>query len=568
MLRLLKINDFAIVDEALIEFGPGFNALTGETGAGKSILVEALGLALGERPSEEMIRTGAEQAVVEAVFDVSKSPGALNWLSELGMEHEGELIIRRIVSRAGKNRVFINGAISTAGQLKAVAETLADLHGQHESQALFDSASHLPFLDMFLKLDAERERYAMAFEKYNSAKGRLKALKENQREIERRLDLLKFQVEEIAKADIKPGEDEELEREKTRLTHTEKLLQLAAAAIEALDEGDGAATPLTYRAKNAMEQIAEVDEAMRPAAEQLAGALYQMEEAAGVIRGYAEGLERDPKRLEEVDDRLDMLRNLKKKYGDTLDEVIAYWKKSDEELKAIEFDRENMDRLEGETAKFGGETAKLALALDAKRCEGAADFSRKVEKQLKELNMAKARVEPMFYYDEEPESPCIKNGKPVRLSASGAGRMEILFSGNPGEPPKPLAKIASGGEISRIMLSLKTALTGAQPTPVMIFDEIDVGIGGVTGDRLGEKLRALAKTCQVFCVTHLAQVARQANNHYRVEKSVKKGKSGVTVSLLTRENRIVELARMATGEGATSETALKWAEEALDSVGG
>lgn len=551
-----------------MEFDPGFNVLTGETGAGKSILVEALGLALGERPAETMIRAGADQAAVEAVFDIARMKGAAAWLAEQGIEQEGELIVRRVVARSGKNRVFINGAIVTVGQLKAVAETLVDIHGQHESQALFNPAAHLPFLDTFLKLDGEREKYAEVFEKYNAARKKLKELKENQREIERRLDLLKFQAGEISKADIKHGEDEELEREKKRLTHTEKLLQLAGAAIEALEEGDGSASSLAFRAKNAMEQVAELDAAMRPVADQLAAAIFQMEEAAGQIRGYAEGLERDPARLEQVDDRLDLLKNLKKKYGDTIVEILTYLEKSETELVSIETGQENMDMLEAEVSELGARAAKLALSLDAKRRDGAPEFSKKVEKQLKDLNMGKARVEPVFYYDEDPESPCVKDGKTARLTPAGAGRMEILFSGNPGEPPKPLAKIASGGEISRIMLALKAVLTGAQPVPVMIFDEIDVGIGGVTGDRLGEKMRALANTCQVFCVTHLAQVARQAHAHFLVEKGEKKGKVSVSVSKLDREGRIRELARMATGEGGGAETALKWAEEALDGAGG
>lgn len=568
MLKELSVRDFAIVEEASLSFTPGFNALTGETGAGKSILVGALEVALGGRASEEMIRSGADQAVVEAVFGLDKTPSVSDWLREQGMDSaDSELIIRRIVSRSGRNKVFLNGAQATVAQLKTVGESLVDIHGQHESQTLINPVTHLPYLDRFLKLDAERGRYRASYDKYSSARKRLRELKENQKETERRIDLLKFQVDEVDKAGLSAGEEESLERERRRLKHSEKLAELAHSAIGALEDGDETAEGLITRARVALEQMAELDDTVKPALEELTSALMQARDASASIRSYAGTLERDPNRLEELEDRLDLIRSLKKKYGDSIEEILAYAGRARTELESIEFDRNHMDKLGEEVEQLGGETAKLAGQLDKKRKDGVAEFCRKVERELKDLNMAKAKLSLSFTYDDDPESPMEMDGRRIKLSSNGAGRVEIMFSANPGEPEKPMSKIASGGEISRLMLALKAVLTGDQPVPVMIFDEVDTGIGGVTADRLGEKLRALAKSCQVFCVTHLAQVARQSHTHFVVEKGSKKGKVTVGVTLLDRPGRIEELARMAGGEGAR-ESALKWAEDALDDVKG
>lgn len=566
MLRELTVRDFAIVEEASLEFTPGFNALTGETGAGKSILVGALEVALGGRASEEMIRSGADQAVVEAVFGLDKTPSVSDWLKEQGMDSsDGELIIRRVVSRSGRNKVFLNGAQATVAQLKTVGEALVDIHGQHESQTLINPVTHLPFLDRFLRLDAERERYKASYDKYSAARRRLKELKENQKEIERKIGLLKFQLDEVEKAGLSVGEEETLERERKRLKHSEKLAELAHSAVASLEEGDETAEGLITRARGAVEQMAELDDTVKPALEELTSALMQARDASASIRSYAGGLERDPNRLEEVEDRLDLMRGLKKKYGDSVQEILSYAGRARAELESIEFDRDHMDRLAGEVEKLGGETAALAAQLDKKRKDGVGEFCRKVERELKDLNMTKAKLSLSFTYDDDPESPMQMDGRRIRLAPGGAGRVEIMFSANPGEPEKPMSKIASGGEISRLMLALKAVITGDQPVPVMVFDEVDTGIGGVTADRLGEKLRALAKSCQVFCVTHLAQVARQGHTHFLVEKGTKKGKVTVGVTRLDRTGRIEELARMAGGEGAR-EAALKWAEDALDDV--
>lgn len=563
MLSDLKIKDFAIIDTAVIEFEQGFNTLTGETGAGKSILIGALGLILGGRGNEDMIRSGTSRAVVEARFFISDAPAAKRWLDDNGMEDGDELLIRRIVSRSGKSRAFINGAMATVAQVKTLGGLLVDTHGQHETQTLFDTDSHLSFLDTFLGLDSEREAYNKKFDEFEKARRHLKDLRDNQKEVERKLDLLKFQVKEISEAQLLPDENKKLENEKQKLAHTEKLLTLTATATDSLDDGENSAINLAGQARADLERMAEIDATVKPLKESVESALIQMEEAVSELRIWAGTLEQNPDRLTVVDDRLELIKSLKRKYGDTIEEVIEYKDSAEKELESIEFDRDNIDKLLVLVADLGEETAKLAETLDRKRTNGAGKFSKAVERQLKDLSMDKARIEPSFTYEADPESPLERDGKKIKLSPSGAGRMEILFSSNVGATTKPLAKIASGGEISRVMLALKTILSNKQPRAVMVFDEIDAGIGGVTADRLGEKMRSLAKTSQVFCVTHSAQVARFAHAHYHIKKSVTNNMTKVTISKLEREGRVMELARMAGGDSAR-ETALKWAEEALE----
>ncbi|VAX21555.1 DNA repair protein RecN [hydrothermal vent metagenome] len=565
MLRELRISDYAIVDNASIEFDLGFNVLTGETGAGKSILIEALGLALGGRSSEEMIRSGADKALVESRFDIKHAREVRAWLAENEFLSGDELVIRRIITRSGKNKAFINGNLATVAQIKEVGNWLVDMHGQHEHQTLFNPKKHLPFLDSFLGLAGEREEYRAKFHEYTSVRQKLNDLIHNQKELERKIDLLKYEVAEIFEASLEPGETEALETEKKRLVNQERLLALADGAVDCLDENENSAVSQAGKARAAFLQMAELDPTVLPVATVLESSLIQIEEAVTEIRRYASLLERDPERLEQVDDRIDLIKNLKRKYGDSIEEILAFGENARKELGAIGLDKENMEILRDEAQKLGQVAARMALALDKKRCEGAKKFSIAVEGELKDLNMARAGIEPRFTYEEESESPCVHQERRAKMYPHGIGKMEILFSGNPGEPPKPLAKIASGGEISRLMLALKTVISSAQPTPVMIFDEIDAGIGGATADRLGEKMRALAKSSQVFCITHLAQVARCGQTQFGIAKKVVDGRTRVEVSRLDRGGRVKELARMAGGERATDQ-AIKWAEEALKEV--
>ncbi|MBF0169783.1 MAG: DNA repair protein RecN [Nitrospinae bacterium] len=562
MLIELSVRDFAIVRAADLTFGAGFTALTGETGAGKSILVDAIDLALGARPGDEAVRAGAEKADITLRFDLAHAPAARRWLAENDFDDDGELLVRRVVTRNGRNKAYLNGAPATVGQVRDVADLLVDLHGQHESQSLFDPARHVPFLDTFLGLDGDVDGYAARFDAWRDAARKLERLHANRGETERKLDMLTFQAEEIAAAGLTPGEEEELLREKGILANAEKILGWAQGAVEGIDEADGAATGDVGGALLLIEKIVEVDPALAPLKETVAGALIALEEGANDLRAYASGIEADPDRLLAVDDRLDLIRGLKRKYGESVDAVIAFGQRAAEELATLRFDQGSVEKLEKEVAALGEAAAEAALRLDEKRNKGAKKFVKEVKADLADLSMGKAELAVAFTYDDDPHSPCVKDGRPVQLTPTGIGAGEMLFTANPGEPPRPLAKIASGGEISRVMLAVKSALAGSQPAPVMIFDEVDTGVGGVTGDRLGEKMKELAKKSQVFCVTHLAQVARSADTHLKVEKESDGDSTTVTVAALDRKGRVAELARMATGEKATG-AALKWAEEAL-----
>jgi DNA repair protein RecN (Recombination protein N) len=558
LLKELFVLDFAIMDELRMEFGPGFNAFTGETGAGKSIVIEALELAIGGRPNEDMIRSSAEKAVVEAVFDIAGAPGLPAWLEVNGFENGGELIVKRVVSRGGKNRAFINGASATVAQVRAAGAMLVDIHGQHDSQTLLDPAVHMMILDRFLGLLPLKGEYAEKRAESLAAQAKLDSAQTGQRERERRIDLLRHQTSEIAAAGLLPGEDETLTAEKRKLANAEKLRDTLADVLARVEEdADGAAASGLHKALAALEKIVALDPALAPVKAALEGALFQVEEAAGNIRGYLEGIDMDPARLGEVDDRLDLIRQLKRKYGDSIEDILEYREKSQKELEDLLFMRDNLDKLAELAIKTRAEGQKLGQKLDSARKKGAPSLSSAVRTQLATLNMERAEFTPGFDAAEAQDDP--------ELAPEGICGMEFLFSANPGEPQKPLARIASGGEISRLMLAVKTVLPGDQPAPVMVFDEIDAGMGGATADTLGKKMKELAKNCQVFCVTHLPQVARHAGVHVRISKSALKGRVKVEAKRLTEEERVEELARMAGGVGDSeaARAALTWAREAL-----
>ncbi|MDH5757552.1 MAG: DNA repair protein RecN [Nitrospinota bacterium] len=581
MLKELYVNDFAIIDEVRVEFAPGFCSFTGETGAGKSIIIGALELALGGRSSEDMIRSSRENAVVEALFDTRGAPGLPAWLEENGFGGAGEMLVRRVLSRGGKNRAFINGCSATVAQVKAAGAMLVDILGQHDSQTLLDSSIHLMILDRFLGLEPLKGQYQAARGAWLEAKAKLDTAKNGQMERERRIDILRHQVTEIQQAELKPGEYETLTAEKNRLANAEKLMEGLAAALALVDDSDGAASTNLNKALAFLEKLAALDEALAPARSAVEGALVQVEEAALAIRGYLESVDMDPGRLEEADNRLDLIRKLQRKYGGGIPEILKFGEEAEKELQELMFMRDNMDKLRETSHRLHKEALVLGRRLDAERASGAPSFTTAVVAQLKSLNMEKAMLSADFGPPASKESDLKDTGVkdtsvtdtsvkdtdsgPPKLEPEGIRDMEFIFSANPGEPQKPLARIASGGEISRLMLAIKTVLPGDQPASVMVFDEIDTGMGGATADTLGRKLKELSRGCQVFCVTHLPQVARHADMHIRIGKKVVEGKTHVEAVVLDHETRIEELARMAggVGDGEAAKAALKWAREAL-----
>ncbi|MFN7018585.1 MAG: DNA repair protein RecN [Fimbriimonadales bacterium] len=549
MLHALHIENLAIIDRLEVHFEAGLNALTGETGAGKSILVDALNLALGERADPTLIRAGADKLRVNAVFELPDDPELRALLDELGVEpEEGLLYLSREVHAGGRSGARINGQPVPLSTVQAIGERLVDLHGQHEHQSLLNPSRHLEFLDRWLgepalSLRAQTREAVLAL---RQAEQELQELTERAREREQRLDLYRFQLEEIRAANLQVGEDALLETEARRLTHAEKLIALVGGAYDALMQENGAYDLAAY-ASRSLGEIARIDPSVAEWGDMLESALAHMEEVAHNLRAYAEQIEYDPARLEEVIARLELIKRLKRKYGDTIEAVLQYAEEAESNLHALETQTERREALEAQVAELQARAANLCEQLSALRKAGAQRFAQAVQAILRELAMERAefRVEV----------------RPKPMDTRGADSIEFLFSANPGEPPRPLSKIASGGEMSRVMLALKTALADAAPVPTLVFDEIDAGLGGRTAHAVGEKLAELAQHCQILCITHLPQIASRATHHLAIEKHTVGDATRVQIRALEGEARIQEIARMLTGE--PTEIALQHAQELL-----
>ncbi len=546
MLLSLHIENLAIIDRLEVNFQPGFNVLTGETGAGKSILLDALALVLGERADPTLIRTGAEKLKVSAVFLI---PDTLS-LHDLEIEtEEGALYLAREVQASGRSIARINGQAVPLSLLKAVGDRLVDLHGQHEHQSLLKPASHLEFLDCWLGEPALnlREQVRQAVQRLHDLLAEKQELTTREREREQMLDLYRFQIDEIRSANLQPGEEEALQTEERRLTHAEKLIALAGGAYETLMDEQGAYDRIASASKS-LAEITRIDPSLTPLQETLESALVQVEEVAQALRAYAESIEYDPERLEEVSARLELIKRLKRKYGDTIETVLAYADSIEQKLHTLEHQSERLERLEAEIADAQAQAEALCARLHALRCEGATRFAEAVQQHLSDLAMERAQF--------------LVQITPKPMDSTGIDAVEFLFSANPGEAPRPLSKIASGGELSRLMLAIKTVLTTASPVPTLVFDEIDAGLGGRTAHAVGEKIAQLARHFQILCVTHLPQIASRAHYHLQIEKHVVGERTQVVLTPLEGEARIAEIARMLAGE--PTETALQHARELLN----
>ncbi len=565
MLTELSVENFALVEKVRLAFGPGLNLLTGETGAGKSILLDALGMVLGGKTGADAVRHGAEKARVEAVFSVEENDVRLKETVEAaGVEVEdGVLLLSRELSTAGRGSSRINGRTVTLSMLKSVGDVLVDIHGQHEHQSLLAVENHADILDAWCgaKLTGFKDAVAVSYAKASAAQRELAALEQDARERVRTIDLLSFQREEIDRAAPTAGEDEALENERLRLASAEKLFDAASVAYSALSGGEEAArgrgkmalsgsgaTDSLSAAVRAIDNAAKFDEQLTSLLEMLQNALYAAEEAAREMRSYRDGIEFNPERLGEIESRLDSLKMLKRKYGDTVEEVLLYREEIGVRLETLENAESRIAELKDEVAQAKSDLTTQAAKLTKARQAAAEPFAKAIMKELKDLAMGATR----FSVSLEPREP----------TAKGADQIEFLISPNPGVPLKPLAKIASGGEISRVMLAMKSVLSRILSVPTLIFDEIDSGIGGKTGTVLGEKLAALAKTAQVLCITHLPQIAAQGDRHFYIEKRSEGNATTVRVASLDDEARIQEIARML--GGATSDTVIRHAREMLE----
>jgi DNA repair protein RecN (Recombination protein N) len=549
MLTDLFIKNFAIIDSLHVAFGKGLNILTGETGAGKSIIIDAVNLILGGRASADLIRTGEEEATVEALFDLSGHPDISARLAESGVECDGELLVKRVVARSGRNRVFVGGGLSTLAALSECARELINIYGQHESQTLLKPENHLRLLDDFGGLGPLRSRFAAIYDEYRKTAAEIRTIEEGEREAARRIDLLSFQSGEIGAAALAADEETELDQERQLLVHGEKLFRNSSEAYELLYGGDDAILGALRRVAASVAESGRIDPSLAPLRETLDGALIQLEDAALTLRDYTGRIEADPERLQAVEDRLDQINRLKRKYAPTVAGIIAFKEEIDrglEELLNREATRADLDRLHGELeVRLNAAGAELSAA----RGTAGGVLKTAMEKQLHQLAMKHAVFSVSFEPLDEPRG-------------NGMERAEFLFSPNPGEAPKPLGRIASGGELSRLMLALKQVHPESD-VPTLVFDEVDSGIGGATSTLVGEKLKRVAVGQQVLCITHLPQVAAFADSHYQVEKRVVDGRTVTAATLLTSEARVAEMARMLGGTRITEKT-LEHAREMID----
>ena len=548
MLTELSVENFALVERVRLRFGAGLNLLTGETGAGKSILLDALGMVLGERTSSDSVRHGAEKARVEAVFALMAGDSRLApALESTGIESEdGLLILSRELSASGKSSARINGRPVTVAVLKVIGDALVDIHGQHEHQSLMVVERHVELLDAWCGQETEvlRASVTAAWDSYAAARAEREALLREARERTRNLDIYSYQRDELDAAALVPGEEEELQAERLRLGSAERLHAASAAAYEALQ---GGALDGLSQAVREIGRGLKFDDSLSSILESLNSALYAADDAMREVRTYRDSVEFNPQRLSHIEDRLDLLKSLKRKYGEDIAAMVRYREELGQKLETLENAEERLAALEALEKSTFAELEKRAAVLTNARKKAAEPFAKGIQTELKDLAMAATR----FSVSVVPREP----------GPGGADAVEFLISPNPGEPLKPLAKIASGGELSRVMLALKSVMSKHVTPPTLVFDEIDTGIGGRTATVLAQKLHALGQAAQTLCITHLPQIAARGDMHFFIEKRTEKGRTTVSVSPLDGEARVQELARMLGGND--SATVLAHAREML-----
>ncbi len=565
MLLQLDIRNVALIDSISIEPENGMNILTGETGAGKSIIIDSINAVLGERVSKDIIRTGSDKALIEAVFRTDTEKIA-DVMSEMGMEPEedGTVILSREITQSGRNTCRINGKMVAASFLKAIGERLIDIHGQHDNQSLLKTENHIELLDAFAgeemqKLKAE---YSELLGQYRKVRSEIRELSADPGERERRMDLLKYQIDEIKKARLKPNEEDELNRERVLLNNADKIAASLAGAYDLLASGEGSGRPaldVLNEALSDLDLAARLDNSCEDMCRRLQDIIYQLEDLASDVRKKHESTEYDPDRLEEIGERLDLIYKLKRKYGNGIDEIIRYCENAEKQLEEMDKSTETARILSERLAELEKRLDEAAAGLNAERLKAAAVLEEKIGQQLDELEMKNTQFRVDILHDTASGDRTER-----RYGPNGLDRVEFLISTNAGEPLKPLAKIASGGEMSRVMLAIKTILAEVDSIPTLIFDEIDTGISGKAAQRVGEKLALISRKHQVLCVTHQAQIACRADCNYLIEKVSGGGSTRTMVKKLDTEGRIKEIARLIGGE--TTETSLKYAAELIKSA--
>jgi len=557
MLTDLRIRNLALVNDLAIQFGPGYNSITGETGAGKSILIGALGLVLGERADRTLIRDGNDHCSVEAIIDVTALGKAFHaHLEQNGVEPcgDGQLFLKRSFSAAGGNRQFVNGSPTTLAVLASIGEWLVDIHGPHDHQSLLKAARQLDILDAYGGLEKQRAAFAALVNRQSTLAAQKAELIVDEDAYARELDLLRFQVAEIESAQLKPDEEPELEQAFQRATHSARLAELAAEARGLIDGAEPSVSDLSAALGRALQEMAGIDPgAERLLAEQSAIS-GQLADLSASVANYADRLALDPAQMKQVEERYNLVQTLKRKYGSTLAEVIEFGAKAAQRLAALEGRDEELTRLNAEAAKLDDEIKALGQALSDERKAVAPKLVEEAERQLNDLGFLQSRL------DVEIVDPAELGQAEAAVPRTGFDQIEFLFAPNPGEPFKPLKAIASSGEMARVMLALKTVLASQDRIPVLVFDEVDSNVGGETAAVVGGKMKQIGAKRQVLCITHLAPVAAAGHRHYLVSKEIVDGRTLTRVEPLGDEARVEELTRMLGGGG---EAARQHAEELL-----
>lgn len=541
MLLELTLRNFAIIDELTVNFGEGLNILTGETGAGKSVIVDAINLILGEKASTDLIKSDKEEALIEALFGISKKRELKDKLISSGLESKGdEVVIKRVIPRAGRSRVYINGSIATFNLLEQIVEGLVDIFSQQEHQTLLKEERHLEVLDEFGGLGSLTGRVSELYKGTTKLKREIEELERDQKNKIEREDFLRFQSKEIDSVRLEPGEDERLEEERKKLANAERLFSVANEAYGILYEGEKAVTDVLKRIRNQINEVAKIDASLVDVAKSIEKGTIEIQDAAFTLRGYASNISFDPQRLSSIEIRLEEIKKLKRKYGGSIIEILEKRKSLEDELGRISGGGERIEALKKDVEFVESELNNCARELSEKRRQAAGRLMLSVSKELGEVGIKGGKL--LVEFEKKP------------ISELGFERVSFLFSANPDEKPKPLTRVVSGGELSRIMLVLKEILARVEGGSVLIFDEADSGIGGAVAETVGRKIKNLSKRYQVICITHLPQVAKFADTHFRVTKMFRGNKTRVQIKALNYDERVEELGRMLGGIKVTEKT--------------
>ena len=547
MLSLLHIENIAVIECADISFHKGFNILTGETGAGKSIIIDGISAILGERAYRDMVRTGTEKATVRAVFtDVPAFP----WFEENGVEHDSETVIMREIHMDGKNICRVNGSLVNVSALRKLGLQLINIHGQHDSASLFDEANHLQFLDDYAENQELRQTYTEKFEALSTIRREIQRMTMDESEKLRRMETLRYQIEEISKAQLQIGEDEQLEQRRKLLQNAEKISDGICIAVECLyggDDSDGAAS-LLQQAERELARLSRYTDGFSELHDKISDLMYQVQDAAEEMRDARNELSYSADELERIESRLDVIHKLRRKYGASCQDILEYLENAQKELDEIEFADDYLEKLKTKAAKAEKAAVEAAMALRESRMQAGQELSQRILTELAQLDMPRVQFSCEF--------------TPIELSPNGMDQVAFYMSANAGEALKPMSKVASGGELARIMLAMKNVLAEQDRVQTLVFDEVDTGVSGRAAQKVAEKLRSVARSKQVLCVTHLPQLAALGNAHLLIAKEERHGRTYTTVTPLDKNGRIQELARMIGGAKITEAT-LKSAEEML-----